>query len=351
LKNTPANIIISRTDSIGDVVLTLPVAAVLKKHFPNMQIGFMGKSYTRDVIEACTYIDQFIDVQDFLTGTVLINGQKPEAILHVFPVPQIAARARKLGIPFRIGTTNRIYHWTSCNQLVRLSRKKSSLHEAQLNIKLLSPLGINTDYSLEEIGNMYGLAKLQPLQPSLQSLLDPQRYKLILHPKSQGSGREWPLDHFIQLARSLNPDNYQIFISGTQKEHDALQPLLKEVGDLVTDLTGKMTLKQFMSFIEQCNGLVASGTGPIHLAAALGIDAMGIFPPIRPVHPGRWRPVGPKAKVFVMDKNCMDCKRNPASCHCMGEINALAVKNYLDETSDVMISDVRTDDHSLKGEQ
>lgn len=296
-----------------------------------MQIGFMGKSYTRDVIEACIHVDEFIDVQDFLSGPVYVNGQEPEAILHVFPVPEIAARAKKMGIPLRIGTTNRIYHWTTCNQFVRLSRKNSSLHEAQLNIKLLGPFEINTDFSLEELGNMYGLEKLQPLEPSLQSLLNPQRYKLILHPKSQGSGREWPLPHFIQLVRSLNPHQYQIFISGTQKEQKALQPLFKEVGHLVTDVTGKMSLNQFLSFISLCDGLVASGTGPIHLAAALGIEAMGIFPPIRPVHPGRWRPLGPKAKVFVMDKNCNDCKLNPANCHCMSEVNPLVVKNYLDK--------------------
>ena len=331
MKNTPANIIISRTDSIGDVVLTLPVAAVLKKHFPHMQIGFMGKRYTKAVIEACKYVDQFIDVDEFLSGRVLINGHEPEAILHVFPVPEIASRARKLGIPVRIGTTNRIYHRTTCNQFVRLSRKNSTLHEAQLNIKLLEPFEINTDFTLEQIGHMYGLEKLQPLDPTLHSLLDPQRYKLILHPKSQGSGREWPLDHFIQLIRSLDQNRFQIFITGTQKEHKHLLHLFREVGNLVTDLTGKMSLEQFLAFIAQCDGLVASGTGPIHLAAALGINAMGIFPPIRPVHPGRWSPLGPRSKVFVVDKNCNACKAHPTNCQCMRDINALTLKNHLDK--------------------
>ena len=41
----------------------------------------------------------------------------------------------------RIGTTNRIYHWRYCNELVRLSRRNSVYHEAQLNLRLLAPLG------------------------------------------------------------------------------------------------------------------------------------------------------------------------------------------------------------------
>jgi len=85
LKLTPANIIISRTDSIGDVVLTLPLAAVLKQHFPQAKIAFIGRAYTRPVIEACKYVDAFIDKEDFLQGPVTVCGQTPDTILHVLP--------------------------------------------------------------------------------------------------------------------------------------------------------------------------------------------------------------------------------------------------------------------------
>src|SRR5580658_791432 len=137
MKHIPESIIISRTDSIGDVILTLPMAKILKDHFPQIKIAFLGRAYTKPVIEAAVFIDEFIDISDFLTREILIGNQKPAAILHVFPVPEIARRAKKLEIPLRIGTTNRIYHWFTCNRLIRLSRRNSVLHEAQLNLKLL----------------------------------------------------------------------------------------------------------------------------------------------------------------------------------------------------------------------
>ena len=320
LNPIPQHIIISRTDSIGDVVLTLPMAAVLKKYYPSITIAFMGKSYTRAVIEACKYVDAFMDVQDFLTTEVLINGSKPDAIIHVLPVPVIAKRARQLGIPLRIGTTNRLYHWYTCNKLVKLSRKNSGLHEAQLNIKLLQPFGITADFSLQEIGGLYGLEKIQPLPEAFAGLIDKQRFNLILHPKSQGNGREWPLDHFIRLVKLLDPNRYTIFVSGTEKERLALQPLFEQLGNLVVDITGKMNLAEFISFISRCNGLVASGTGPLHIAAAAGIHAFGLFPPIRPVHPGRWAPLGLHAHAFVLQKDCGSCKKKPQSCVCIAAI-------------------------------
>lgn len=337
MKNAPSNILISRTDSIGDVVLTLPVAAVLKKQFPQIKIGFMGRAYTKPVIEACKYIDEFIDADDFMHNNITIGGEKPEVILHVFPVSSIAKRAKQLNIPIRIGTTNRLYHRFTCNRLVKLSRKNSPLHEAQLNLKLLKAFDIDSDFSLEEIGHLFGLEKLQPLPAEFTSLIDRNKYNLVLHPKSQGSGREWPVDNFIQLIRSLDKEKYQIFISGTQKEQHALKPLFEEVGHLVTDITGKMTLPQFMSFINQCNGLIASSTGPLHIAGALGKDAFGIYPSIRPLHPGRWRPLGDKAQVFVLQKDCNDCKKNPSACKCMMLIEPILLKEALDKVSSAIV--------------
>ena len=329
----PKNIIISRTDSIGDVVLTIPMAAVLKNHFPEMKIGFLGKAYTKPVIEACKNIDFFIDINDFLGkgDFVLPNGEKPEAILHVLPVKKIAYHAKQLHIPLRIGTTNRWYHWFTCNKLVKLSRKKSPLHEAQLNLKLLSALGIEKDFSLLEIEKLFGLVKLEPLQPRFENLIDKNKYNIIFHPKSQGSAREWGLENFIQLAHSLDKNRFQIFVSGTSKETALIQPLLERLKDRVTDITGMMDLSQFMSFINHCDGLLANSTGPLHIAAALGKAAFGIYPPMRPIHPGRWAPIGAKAQFFVLDKFCEDCKGNKKPCVCILAIKPSEIKAAIEK--------------------
>jgi ADP-heptose:LPS heptosyltransferase len=327
----PENIIISRTDSIGDVVLTLPMAKFIKEKYPSCKIAFLGKEYTKPVIKACTYIDQFISLNDFMNKKVMVSGEIPEYIIHVFPHRHIARRAKELKIKWRIGTRNRFFHWTTCNKLVKLSRRNSSLHESQLNIKLLQPIGIDTEFELNQIGQSYGLQRIQPLSPALSRLIDPYKYNVILHPKSQGNGREWGLENFIRLVKLLDAGRYQIFITGTAKERLLLNPLFEAVGDRVKDITGEMDLYQFMAFIKNCDGMVASGTGPLHIAAALGKDALGIFPPIRPIHPGRWAPLGPGAEVFVQKSSCNDCAKNPLACHCIAEVNPATVAASLEK--------------------
>ncbi len=333
MKQNLSNIILSRTDSIGDMVLALPMAKVLKDHFPGIKIFFLGREYTRPVVDACVYADGFIELNDFLNNNILTGGEKSQAIVHVKPLATAAKRAKQMHIQWRIGTTNRIYHWNTCNKLVKLSRKKSNLHEAQLNLKLLQALEIKKDFSLAEISESYGLEKLQPLKEEFASLIDTSKYNLILHPKSRGSAREWGLKNFTSLIRLLDKDRYKIFISGTDAEKKLVQPLLDEVPHLVTDISGKMELGQFMSFISKCNGLVACSTGPLHIAAALGIDALGIYSPLHSIRPERWGPVGKKTEVFVLNKTCTDCYKNKMQCHCVTEIDPLLIKKSLDKKS------------------
>ncbi|MBN9379244.1 MAG: glycosyltransferase family 9 protein [Chitinophagaceae bacterium] len=324
--------IISRVDAIGDVVLTLPVAGVLKELYPGSRILFLGSNYAQEVIRACEYVDEFLNWDELkkmeeAAQIKALTSTGADTIIHVLPMIEIAELAKKADIPFRIGTTNRAYHWYTCNKLVRLSRKRSPYHEAQLNLRLLSVLGARPLYSLKEIPRYYGLTRLVSLPPDLAALKDEQKFNLILHPKSRGHGREWGLDNFIRLANSLPAGQFKLFVTGTPAEKEALEPLFRECPQVV-DMVGKLTLPQFMAFIARADGLLASGTGPLHVAAALGIHALGLFPPLRPIHPERWAPLGPKAMVFCLELPCKGCP-GIHDCVCMQNISPVKLKEYL----------------------
>jgi ADP-heptose:LPS heptosyltransferase len=312
-------IIISRTDNIGDVVLSLPLAGFLKRQMPAAKLYFIGKSYTRPVIESSQYIDQFLDRETVLQNPSVLTNIGADAIIYIFPDKEVARAGKNAGIPVRVGTSHRFFHWLNCNKLVNLSRKNSDLHEAQLNFKLLHPLGIEYVPELADIPALYGMqAKQLPLPEEIESRLHKEKFILILHPKSKGSAREWPMENYLALARQLSPEEYQIFVTGTEAEGALIKKQQPDIFSLphVSDATGKLSLEQLIKLIGRTDGLIACSTGPLHIAAALGKHALGIYPPIRPMHPGRWAPLGTKAEVLVLEKNCEDCRRSQA-CHCI----------------------------------
>ncbi len=326
-------ILISRTDSIGDVVLTLPMCGIIKDRMPDSEIVFLGRSYTKDVVLSCKHVDQFVDFSELSQlieseQITAIRQLKIDVVIHVFPNRQISRLMAKAGIGLRIGASGRIYHYWYCNKIIRLSRRRSELHEAQLNTILLKGIGINDTFSLQQLGSFYGFEPKGKLSDELNEKIDPKRFNLILHPRSKGSAREWGTENFSRLISLLPASEFNIFISGTADEGQMLSSWIKTLSGHVVDITGQMSLHQFLLFIGKADGLVAASTGPLHLAAAIGKIAIGIYPPIRPMHPGRWAPIGKFAAYLVKNTDCSDCRKS-AECQCIQEVSAEAVYEKL----------------------
>lgn len=327
-----ARILISRTDSIGDVVLTLPMCGVIKSLYPTCHIIFLCRDYTAEVVKMSQYVDEVIPYDAINTlapeeQVDQVKKLKADIILHVFPRKEIAMLAEKANIPLRVGTLSRLYHWYTCNRKIHLPRRNSPLHEAQLNLRMLKSIGIDRDLLPEEIPAYYGLDRIPVLSESLRKQLDTKRINVIFHPRSKGSAREWGLANFEKLLEELPDENYKVFVSGTRQEGDSMRDWLNQHPRL-TNLTGAMSLREFIAFIAACDALVAASTGPLHIAAALGKTAIGLYVPMRPIHPGRWRPLGAKAHALVIDKLCSDCRKS-ADCACIRQITAGQVVDLL----------------------
>jgi len=318
-------IVISRTDSIGDVMLTLPLAGILKKEFPEAHIVFLGNTYTKDIIACSEHVDE---VWEWAVLTKLsyndqqkwLIEQKVDAFIHVFPRKEIARLAKKANINYRIGTSHRSFHLISCNKLTSFSRKKSNLHEAQLNTKLLKPLGIKKEYTLDELSDLTGFNKIPPLPEEFQKLLNRTKKSVVLHPKSQGSAVEWGVDNFITLAKELALQECTVFFTGTEKESSFFREEIPEDNNII-DLSGQMTLSELISFISKVDFLVAASTGPLHIAAASGSHAIGLYSEKRPIHAGRWQPIG-KHITILKSKNNTDLTQ-PLSIECRDVMKAI----------------------------
>jgi heptosyltransferase-3 len=323
-------IIISRTDSIGDVVLTLPMAGILKSYFPEAKIIFLGKTYTKPVAALSKHVDDFInwdELQKLPNAVEVLKNYDADVFIHVFPNKEVAKLAKQAKIPMRIGTFGRVFHLLTCNKKVHFSRKKSNLHESQLNLKLLQPLGITKMIGLNEMANYYGFEKVPPLKLELKKLIDANRFNVILHPKSKGSAKEWGLNNYAKLVELLPKDQFKVFISGTEEEGKLVGNTF-DFNENVVSLIGKLSLNDFIAFIAHADGLVAASTGPLHIASALNKKAIGLYAPKRPIHPGRWKPVGKYAQALVFDENCEKCSKGLA-CDCISKIEPKTIVHLL----------------------
>jgi len=333
-------ILLSRVDNLGDAILLLPAAGILKKYYPASRLLFLGQSYQREIVELCQHFDGFLDWDEVKDECAtrqaeFLTEQQIDVIVHVKPRRAIANAAKMAKIPHRIGSVERIYHFLSCNHIQFQRRKHSKLHEAQMNVRLLAPLLKRVDYSMEELESFLGFDKIDHSLELTERYLSKDKFNLVLHPLSHGHAKEWPVDNFLTLIRLLPPERYNILITGTEKEGDALcEGLLSHSQEGVHDLTGQLSLTEFMSLISQVDGLVAASTGPLHIAAALNVHTLGLYVQRWQLRPERYGPIGKHASVMVYDEHCPTCLADK-DCNCINLITPERVADKVSEWSKV----------------
>ena len=327
-------ILLSRVDNLGDAVLLLPAAGILRKHYPESRILFLGQTYQQVIIKSCRHFDGFLDWREVSAAPVLrqaefLSQYNIDVIVHVKPRHAIATAAKKANIPHRVGSVDRLFHLVSCNHLPFQVRRWSKLHEAQLNIRLLKPLLRKVDYTLDELEPYLGFDRIKQYPVLVERYLSREKFNLILHPKSLGHAKEWNVSNFAALIQRLPYAQYNVLVTGTRQEGEGLQQdLIVPFRDRLQDLTGQLTLGELIGLISQADGLIAASTGPLHIAAAAGIHALGLYVQKWQIHPGRYSPIGKRARAMVYDENCPVCLADK-ECDCINKISPERVLNEI----------------------
>ena len=106
---------IFRTDRIGDLVLTLPMAEAIKRSDPAARVTFCVQEYTRPLLSLAFHIDDVIAIggRDPDGGVrrfaSMLRERRIDCAVFAYPRPRLVLAAALARIPVRIGTGYRWY--------------------------------------------------------------------------------------------------------------------------------------------------------------------------------------------------------------------------------------------------
>ena len=310
--NKPKNILIARTDRIGDVVLTLPLCSIIKKHFPESRISFLLRDYTSALAKNNPFIDEVIILKEkngkaLIWENIKLLKNKFDVCIIAYPTFKLALILFLSKIKIRIGTGYRWYSFLF-NKKVYEHRKDAKHHELEYNVHLLKKIGIDENVNPNNI--QFGL------KPSIESIervnellksknISSQKSIIILHPGSGGSSLDFPINKMKELAQKISDElDVEILITGNKSEKELCQSLV--VSEKTKNIAGKFNLSELIALIDKCKLLIANSTGPIHIAAALGKFVVGFYPNIVTCSEERWGPYTNKKIIFKPKINCYD---------------------------------------------
>jgi ADP-heptose:LPS heptosyltransferase len=314
----PRRILVSRIDNLGDVVMVLPALRWLKSQHSGLRIEMVVRDYARALTQACPWVDRVWSPEE-VAKAVAAHQPAPDAVFHLQSSRALLRDCARWRIPIRVGNLLRSAHWLACNRWVCFSKRRMREHESHLSWRYFAAVFDLAPSAAQWAALLKDKGWLNVPQPAPRC--EPSPLHVLVHPGSNGNGRQWPLPHFAALVGALHAAGHTVSVTGAAAERPALATWLAQLPAGVLDEVGRHSLAQFIERIASADCLVASGTGPLHLAGACGVHAVGIFPPLLPIGALRWRPIGPRVTVLQTTDQA-PCQRvcSNADCACMAAV-------------------------------
>jgi ADP-heptose:LPS heptosyltransferase len=327
-----SRVLLVRTDRIGDVVLITPAIELLKKHFPNIKISVLVSEYAKDILTANPHIDEIITVKPFWQLVKELKSKKFDSCILFFVEPKSALACFLAGISKRIAPASKIWS-IFANIRIFQHRSKTQKHEADFNIELLKPLGIEPQKSKTRIylTDEENTRVKQLLKKNYG--VGEQDVLVCIHPGSKGSAKNWLPQNFAKLADEIikKHPKIKVVLTGNNKE----QPLLNQMSQTMQNkpmLLKPLALRSFIAVLNQSKIVITNSTGPLHIADALGKKTLSFFPNIKGCLPFRWGPYGEGHIVLTPhNEECSECKVDG----CMSKIT---VENALESFEELLTS-------------
>ena len=325
------SILLIRLDNLGDVLLTTPAVRSLRQRFPHARITMVVKEWALEAVKNNPHIDHIIIFNPFWT---IPKGERTKTA-GVAGIYRLVRRLRRerfdLAIDFKgdfrniliaylLGAKRRISYGIRGGGflLTDIVPYQQGIHEIDKNLRLLVPLGINSDGSHMELYlNSGDVTKAEQIIG--QEGIDLRRRTLALHHGGASHYKRWGMEKFIILARRLTKDNYtNVLIFGGPYEGKPFRSGEKPEKGIF--LMPDMTICQMAAAFQRCDLLVCNDSGPMHVGIAVGTPTVAIF---GPTFANRFGPKHlNKNKVVRSSLPCSPCWHPDTSIGCR-EVNCL----------------------------
>jgi heptosyltransferase II len=294
---------------IGDFVRCHSVVKLLKARFPNRPIDVLSTRLCAPLTDYMPGLRQAIIVDlprsrvalgDQLALARRLKGENYGCAL-IMPRTWKSALAPFLaGIPERIGFVGEARFFL-INDLRRGERKLPRMVDRCAALALSAGAQLPRDWPVPEL--KVPRAEIETWRRQ-QGLAGDTRRAVTLAPGAVGPSKRWPAGAYATLARRLIADGFSVWVVGGPGEKALAAEI---VGDTAArDLTGT-DLRTAILALAASAAAVSNDSGLLHVAAAVGTPAIGIFGPTSPWH---WAPLNPLAAT-IEATTMIDCR----PCH------------------------------------
>lgn len=325
-------ILVIKLTSLGDVIHALPVAAGLKKTFPQVKLFWVVEDRCAPLLENHPFLDSIVvyprqRLQAFISGRkwgqaliLLRDLRRTLRALHIDLSLDLQGLAKSglmallAGAPHRIGCfgLKEISGWIS-----QSLPHGADLHAVDRNLQVAQFLGVPVDspefvFGIEEEEKTWARRFLD------QWGLTTNQGLIGLQVGASFPQKCWPLPKIVAFIQTISQNSsIRVILFGDQTDRERLGPFRAQLSPKVINTLGELPLRRLLVLINECRLFVGADTGPLHLAVGLGVPVIGLYGADDPRWTGAY---GPFHRIHYKKFPCSPCNKNPV---CQGRFDCM----------------------------
>jgi lipopolysaccharide heptosyltransferase I len=275
-------VLITRLSAVGDCIHTLPLASAIRARYPRAMIAWCVEPGAAPLIKNHPAVNRVVVLQKgwlksptaVVQARTALRALQCDVAIDPQSLSKSALAAWLSGARQRIGFAppqgRELAPHLHTDRIVA-----QSTHVVDRYLELLGPLNI------EKPPVNFRLAPDAEAAASMQSFLTKhglQQGFAILNPGASWDSKRWPLERYVQVARHLGQRAglKSITTWGSPREKEFGERIVAEAAGYAV-LGPQTSLLELTALTKMAALFVGSDTGPLHLAAALGVPCVAMY--------------------------------------------------------------------------
>jgi len=319
-------ILIIRTDGLGDVVMSTPAFSALRDIFPQSNITLLAGSWSKNLVEAMPTFDRII----YFDMPWIVKRQRKKLTKLFKIIKKLRTENFDLIIDIRGDFRNNIFMYL-CNGKYRVG-----FNITGCNFLLTHVVPIDENHPVNASLSLINFLKPENMKEYTLNLWITKEDRdfadlflgenginnnivVIIHPGTKWYGRRWKAERYAKIADSLiEKYSAKVILAGSSSELELIRNIANLMKRAPIKAAGKTSLRQFLALLKKSDLFIGLDSGPMHMAAAMGVKVVALFGPARTDAVGPWGN-GHIVVTHQKDFTCSPCaqtvcKRPDNSC-------------------------------------